>query len=322
MQIKDLLWGKLYNTDIHTYVLCFKEIEQWEKESLAAYIQQFKTEAKRCNFTNDAATIRIFIKGLKNAQSVATHIYEKGPQTFTDTISKVEQLTAMIIPPSMVNMMSHEEDCCFQCQEQGHIAWNCPHIRCYKCDKYGHTVMDCPHRIPPSGTHVIHHKPKPPRRCHARSSSRHHHEDRGTGKVNPDHNLIFADIAAWVVEIHTEAAQGHNTRINTATTGAAHNGHTPSIEDYSHRSCCDTHINHITDHPHIEVLQLTTDCNRSCSRPSYQSLWEVRLAQIKFTFQQIMRQTTPQEELKGENQRSTHGLLQLRWTFQWLRRGI
>ena len=68
---------------------------------------------------NDAATIRIFIKGLKNSHSLATCIYEKGPQTLTDAISKVEklnavqQLTATIIPPSTVNMMSNEEDCCF-----------------------------------------------------------------------------------------------------------------------------------------------------------------------------------------------------------------
>ena len=104
------------------------DIQQQEKESLAAYVHRFKMEAKRCNFTNDAATIRIFVKGLKNAHSLATHIYEKGPQRLTDAISDVEklnatqQLTATIIPPSMVNVVSHEEDCCFQCQEQGHIA--------------------------------------------------------------------------------------------------------------------------------------------------------------------------------------------------------
>ena len=104
------------------------EIQQQEKESFTVYVHQFKTEAKRCNFTNDAATIRIIIKGLKNAHRLATHIYEKGPQTLTDAISKVEklnavqQLTATIILLSMVNVMSHEEDCCFQCQEQGHIA--------------------------------------------------------------------------------------------------------------------------------------------------------------------------------------------------------
>ena len=104
------------------------KIQQQEKEFLAAYIHRFKTEAKRCNFTNDVATIRIFIKGLKNAHSLATHIYEKGPQMLTDTISEVDrfnaiqQLTAMITPSSTVNVMSHEEDRCVQCQEQGHVA--------------------------------------------------------------------------------------------------------------------------------------------------------------------------------------------------------
>ena len=42
----------------------------------------------------------------------------------TDALSEVEklnavqQLTAMIIPPSTVNVMLHEEDHCFWCQEQ------------------------------------------------------------------------------------------------------------------------------------------------------------------------------------------------------------
>ena len=52
------------------------EIQQKEKESLSAYIHCFTTETKRCNFTNNAATIRIFVKGFKNAHSLATQIYE------------------------------------------------------------------------------------------------------------------------------------------------------------------------------------------------------------------------------------------------------
>ena len=90
--IKDLLCLKLGNLDIHTSVSCFMEIQQKEKESLAAYIHHFKRENKRCNFMNSAATIRIFVKGLKNAHTIATRIYEKGPQTLADAISKVEKL--------------------------------------------------------------------------------------------------------------------------------------------------------------------------------------------------------------------------------------
>ena len=119
--------SKLCNTYIHTYTLHLMDIQQWEKESLAGYFHQFKTEAKCCNFMNDAATIRIFIKGQRNTQ-VAARIYEKDPQTLTDTITETEklsatqQLTVTIILSSVVNMMSNKEDQCFQCQEPGHIT--------------------------------------------------------------------------------------------------------------------------------------------------------------------------------------------------------
>ena len=99
------------------------EIQQKEKESLTAYIHHFKREAKRCNFTNNTATIRIFVKGLRNAHKLATWVYEKGPQTLTDAISEVkklqavQQLPATLILSSTVNVMSHEEDYHFQGQE-------------------------------------------------------------------------------------------------------------------------------------------------------------------------------------------------------------
>ena len=104
------------------------EIQQKEKESLAAYIHIFKREAKCCNFTNSAAKIRIFVKDLKNAHTIATQVFKKGPQTLVDAISEVEnlqaaqQLTATLLATSTVNVMSHKEDYCFHCQESGHIA--------------------------------------------------------------------------------------------------------------------------------------------------------------------------------------------------------
>ena len=170
--IKDLPRLKLCNANIHTYTSCFLDIQQWEKESLAAYVHWFKTEAKQCKFMNDTATIRIFIKGPRNTHSLAAIIYEKHPQTLLkDAITEVEKLdaaqqfTATIILSSTINMMSNEEDQCFQCQKLGHITQNCPHIRCYECDEYGHIVMDCPHKIPPLGTPVPHHTEH--RNCHS-----------------------------------------------------------------------------------------------------------------------------------------------------------
>ena len=170
--------------DIHTSGSHFIEIQQKDKKSLAAYIHRFKGEAKRCNFTNNAATIQIFIKGLKNAHTVAACVYEKGPQTLADAISEVEklqaarQLTATLLPSSMVNVMSSKEDQCFQCQDLGHIVCHCPNIRCFDCNEYGHITADCPDRIPPSGTPACHKRYHSNTRHHTRSTSRHHHRDR------------------------------------------------------------------------------------------------------------------------------------------------
>ena len=57
----------------------FMEIQQKERESLVAHIHRFKREGDRCNFNNNAAMIQIFIKGLRNAHTLATRVYEKGP---------------------------------------------------------------------------------------------------------------------------------------------------------------------------------------------------------------------------------------------------
>ena len=181
-EIKDSLHLKILNVDIHTSISQFMDIQQTDKESLATYVHRFKWEASRCKFTNDATTIRIFLKGLKNAHTIATKVYEKGPQTLSEAIKEVEklqaaqQITSTLLPTSSVNTMSSDNDRCFQCQEVSHMACYCPHIQCYDCDNYGHVAMDCPDKILPSGT---------PAHCRTdtndrsrRSSSRHHSHTR------------------------------------------------------------------------------------------------------------------------------------------------
>ena len=113
------------------------EIQQKENESLAAYIHCFKREASRCKFDNDAATIRIFIKGLRNAHTLATRVYEKEPQSLADAIREGEklqaaqQLTATLLLSSSVNGMSSDDDKCIQCQESRHMACHCPCIKIF-----------------------------------------------------------------------------------------------------------------------------------------------------------------------------------------------
>ena len=157
------------------------EIQQNEKESLAAYIHCLKREASRCKFDNDAATIRILIKGLKNVHTLATRVYEEVPQSLADAIKEVEklqvaqQLTSTLLPLSSVNTMSSDEDKCFQCQELGHMACYYPHIRCFDCNDYGHIAADCPDKILPSGIPARHRDNNSNTRQCDRSTSQNNH---------------------------------------------------------------------------------------------------------------------------------------------------
>ena len=79
--------------------------------------------------------------------TIATKVYEKGPQTLAEVIREVEklqaaqQLTSSLLPASSVNVMTSDQEKCFHCQEVGHMAHYCPHIRCYDCDNYGHVQV-------------------------------------------------------------------------------------------------------------------------------------------------------------------------------------
>ena len=264
-EIKDLLHLKICNLDIHTSVSHFLEIQQKDKESLAAYIHRFKREAKRCNFTNNAATIQIFIKGLKNSHTLAAHVYEKGPHTLADAFHEVEklqaaqQLTTTLLPSSTVNVMSSEEDQCFKCQELGHTVHHCPNIRCFECKEYGHIAVDCPDRKSPSGTPPHHKKHHSNTRHHTRSTSRHHHRDRH--------------------RYNRSRSQSHSHRYQSHSHNNLHRSHSRSYHRCHHRSTsCHHHSStycycHDTPHrrscSHRSFSTHSRDCSRSRTHTSY-----------------------------------------------------
>ena len=95
-----------------------------------------------------------------------------------EKLQAAQQLTTTLISSSTVNVISHEDDRCFQCQESGHIVCHCPNICCFKCNEYSHIVMDCPDQIPPSDTPAHHHRKESNTRHHTRSPSKHCHQDR------------------------------------------------------------------------------------------------------------------------------------------------
>ena len=271
-EIKDSLWLKISNADIHTLISLFMDIQQTDKKSLAAYVHRFKQEANRCKFNNDATTIRIFLKGLKNAHTIATKVYEKGPQSLADTIKEVEklqaaqQITSTLLPTSSVNTMSSDNDKCFQCQETGHMACYCPHIKCFDCNNYGHVATDCPYKIPPSGTPACHRDNTTNR--HDRSSSRHLRHFRHSHCDYRDRNRFSH---SW--------SHSHNPRYRS-------NSHHDSCRSHSrsfHRpSCC------------------SSSCHRSSSSYHYHQNTTLQiLIPQKFLprWQQIPTTQTPQATL-------------------------
>ena len=176
----------------------------------------------------------------------------------------------MIIPPSTVNVMSNEEDCCFQCQEPGHITWHCPHIRSYECDKYGHIIMDCPPRIPPWGTPVTHHKSH--KSHHASLSLRDNCEDRdrwsqsiSQSHYQRHHTLSHCDLHRDHSRPQSWDRCSHH-RSSSCQSHSAHRGH-------SHRPHHDTlHQSHCWSWQHQSSSGYQSwDSSRSHSWPSYWS---------------------------------------------------
>ena len=217
------------------------DIQQTDKESLAAYVHRFKWEANRCKFNNDATTIRIFLKGLKNAHTMATKVYKKGPQTLAATIKEVEKLqaaqkiTSILLPISSVNTMSSDNSKCFQCQETSHMACYCPHIRCINCNNYGHVAVDCPDKIPPSGTPAFHRDHTTSR--HDRSSSRHHSHTRHSHHDYRDRHRFSCSPSC-----------SHNPRYRSNSHNDSCRSHSRSFHRPSHHS-----VTNIIDHHPIEI---------------------------------------------------------------------
>ena len=262
-EIKDCLHLKISNADIHTSISYFMDIQQSDKESLAAYVHCFKWEANRCKFNNDVTTIRIFLKGLKDAHTLATKVYKKGPQSLADTIKEVEklqaaqQITSTLIPTSSVNTVSSDYDKCFQCQETGHMACYCLHIRCFDCNSYGHVATDCPVKIPPSGT---------PAHCrdnttsrHDRSSSRHHSHTRHSHHDYRDRHRFSRS-----------QSHSHNLRYRRSSCHDSGRSCTRSIHRPSHHSSS-CHRSSSSYHYHCDTPHCRFSSHRNFSRDDSRS---------------------------------------------------
>ena len=149
--------------------------------------------------------------------------------------------------------MSSDDDNCFQCQETGHIAHYCPHIRCSDCDNYGNIAVDCPNKIPSSciparcrdnntirydrspyqsNNHTRHYHCDHRDRHRLSRSQSHSHNPRYRSNSCSDSHRSYLDPFAdpHAAAHHATEAQAHTTTAMTHhTTDPHHAGVSPEI---------------------------------------------------------------------------------------------
>ena len=187
-----------------------------------------------------------------------------------EKLNATQELTAMINSSSTVNMMSDEEDCCFQCQEPGHIAWHSPYIKCYGCNEYGHIMMDCSHKIPPSRTPAMHYKAH--KGYLARSSLRHHQEEWERWNQSRSQPYYWRHCRSCHHNSHRGSSRSqHWDRCSHHISSSLWSHST--LRENSHRHHCDTlHGSHCRSSTHHSSSGYwSQDCSRSHSQPSYWS---------------------------------------------------
>ena len=317
-EIKNLLRITLCNTSIHTYTLCFMDIQQQEKESLAASVHWFKTKAKRCNFINDNVTIMICVKGLKSGHNLATCIYKRGPQTLTDASQKWRSL---MLHSNSQQWSSHLPQSMW-CQTKRTAVFNVKNQDTSLDIVLTLGNMNATNMVISSWTaHTKYLLPELQRHITNHTKVTMPNWVQGTtvkakiGEANPDHSPTIEDIIGWVIMIHIEVALEHNAKIDAATTEVAHNNLAQHTEDAATDLIVTHHTGHIAA---LQVINCEIIVGHIHTYPTYHQAW---IMQIRFILQQDEMKATSQEEHEGEDRRPTHWLLQLRWSLQWLGRG-
>ena len=170
----------------------------------------------------------------------------------------------------MVNMMSNEDDQCFQCKEPGHITQHYSHIIRHEFKEYGHIVMDCPHKIPPAGPWAQHHKAH--RNLHTRSNFRHCQEDqerryrsRSQSRYSGHNSFSQCDLYTGCWRLQQRDGHSHY-RSSSRQSHSAHQGHSHRTH---HATLHQPHCRSFTHHSSSGYS--SQDSSRSHSCPSYRS---------------------------------------------------
>ena len=167
-----------------------------------------------------------------------------------EKLQAAQQLTATLLPLSTVNVMSHEDDRCFQCHESGHTVHHCTNICCFKCNEYALIGYH-----PQAHLHIITEKDPTPDITldHPLNTA----TRTGTDIADQGHSHILTYIEVIISITCTEVIPDLTI---DATIGILHNTLTPALTIIAV-----TH--HMADHPHIGVLwhtqETTADTNHN-----------------------------------------------------------
>ena len=167
--------------------------------------------------------------------------------------------------------------------------------------------------IHPLATPVKHNQPRPYRGHHARSSSRHHCEDRDRQSHSRSQSQYLQTLQLYVIMTHTEATPVHQHRDNHGhPRSSSLHGHVPHIEI--------TVINPTATHhtePHCRSSTHRSSSAyhpRDCSRIMFTSILQILKAEIHKGHIHIpadhKARPHPKKEPESENRRSIYGLLQ------------
>ena len=180
-----------------------------------------------------------------------------------------------MLPPSSVNTMSSDNDKCFECQETGHMACYCPHIRCFDCNNYGHVAVDCPNKIPPSGMLT---------RCRDNTSSRHNRSasrNSHTRCSHHNHRDRHRFSQSWS---HSYNPRHRSNSHSDPCRSCSRSFHRPSCHSTSHHRnssmyhyCCDMTHHRSSSWQHFsreDSRSRTQKSSRQHYKPAWRSSWK------------------------------------------------
>jgi len=148
-----------------------RHIEHWSRRDLSCL--EMKVNPSLANLTNSLSDLTSAqIVSLEKLESLAKAerilVYSEGSPCFENSMPYLQQVfskrgpsvgpchhpqcagfhpyNTTQLPDDLLEVLNNPvpEKSCFQCNEPGHKAHNCPKVQCHTCQEFGHMKWNCP----------------------------------------------------------------------------------------------------------------------------------------------------------------------------------